>query len=578
MKTKKWFFNCIWLVLVLSFALLLDGCSLRPGPVKTPEGKALFRLGFSGTPDSLNPYAATDEEAEAVFALLYDTLFTVDAQTQECVNSLCREYTVSDSSSGVGRLWRLELRDDVYWSDGEKLTASDVEFSLQSLKDLSILYGYPYCETLDTTGIAIEDDTHLAMIVWGEEAYVKACLARVPILPRHIWNELPCMQYDSSGVAADPLRARREIYDVSAETSTLIGSGLYVWGGEQNGVCTLRLNEAYWNGTSRAEVVELHFGLDDPAPMLLAGELDACWDMPLTAFRSLGEDEAYRVTSGTDGTRYQIGFNFADSRSPIQTPAVRQAVEYCTSRDTLLLYAFGGGFSERGLLSPYSPYYYMDSVVFDRPFDTETAASLLKNAGWVDSNGDGMRENNGKPLSLTLLCSSEPAWKRAAQILEICFASAGMHLEIQALPAVEFADALAAGEYDLCLTSRDTWPDPWRSLGEFYWNSGNNVYARPDAEGGFSSPGSNESDYQNYDYDMLYAQVATSSELPVFGELTAKAGEFLYNDSAAVTIGFAVDYQACSRVWTGMEPYAGGGLYFTPLTLNEQFRTVFSKK
>ena len=321
MKTKRPTVKYALLLLAVVMVLILDGCSFRPGPARTPEGEALFRLGFSGEPGSLNPYAADDTEAEAVFSLLYDTLFSVDAQTQEIKNSLCLDYTVSKSASGVGKLWHIELRDDVFWSDGEKLTSADVEFSLQSLKDLSVLYGYPYCEMLDTTGIAVEDDTHLAMIVWGEEDYVKACLARVPILPRHVWNALPCMQYDSSGVAADPLRARQEIHAAAADEHTMVGTGLYTWGGFRDGVLTLRRNDTYWNGSSRADVVERHFGLSNPAGELCAGDLDACWDMSLERYRTLSEEEDWRLAAGTDATLYQIGFHFTDSRSPVQTAA-----------------------------------------------------------------------------------------------------------------------------------------------------------------------------------------------------------------------------------------------------------------
>ena len=578
MSTKKKRNNFIFLAALLVLALILDGCAWRPRPARTADGKTLFRLGFSGKPASLNPYAACDEEAEAVFALLYDTLFSVDAQTQDCVNSLCRSCTVTDSASGVGKLWRLELRDDVVWSDGEKLTAYDVEFSLQSAKDLSTLFGYPFCELVDTTGIAVEDANHLAMIVWGEEAYVRACLARVPILPRHVWNELPCMRYDSSGVAADPSRARREIYSAAADSTTMIGSGLYTWGGIRDGVLTLKLNEAYWNGASRAQVVEFHFGLKDPAEELRAGTIDACWNMSLNDFRAMSEAEELRHTSGTDGTLIQLGFNFRNSRSPVQNAAVRQAAEYCVNRDTLLLYAFGGGYSERGVLSPYSRYYYMKEQLFDRPFDIESASALLQNAGWKDSNGDAVRESGGNKLSMTLLYASDPpAWERAAQILRNCFARAGMELQIRAVSSEEFPRAAAAGDYDLILLSRSTWPDPWRPFVDYYWNGGANAFAQPDGSGGITSLGWNESGYERPEYDRIYEQL-TAADGDDLGEQIARAGEYLYNDSASVSIGFAVEYQACSRVWAGIEPYAGSGLYFTPLTLNELFRTMFAGK
>ena len=135
--------NCICVLLLAAAAFFLDGCSFRPESAKTPDGETLFRLGFAGTPASLNPYSACDPEAETAISLLYDTLFSEDLTTGEPVGSLCTEYTVTNASSGVGKLWNITIRDDVYWSDGERLTSGDVEFSLQSLKDLSARYGYP---------------------------------------------------------------------------------------------------------------------------------------------------------------------------------------------------------------------------------------------------------------------------------------------------------------------------------------------------------------------------------------------------------------------------------------------------
>ena len=566
--------NCICVFLLAAAVSLLNGCSFRPKPEKTPEGETLFRLGFSGTPASLNPYAACDPEAETAIALLYDTLFTEDLTTGETVGSLCAEYTVTNSSSGVGKLWNITLRDDVYWSDGEKLTSGDVEFSLQSLKDLSALYGYPFCELLDTTGIAVTDDTHLAMIVWGEEPAVKTCLSRVPILPRHIWNEPDYMRYDVSGIAADPVRAAAQIGKVPADNSVMIGSGPFTWGGYSDGVLTLRLNRAYRSATSKAEVLELRYGLEDPAAALAENRVDACADMSLNGFRALSENETVLTSAGTDGVLYQLAFCFASEKSPVRDSAVRRAAEYCTARDALLLYAFGGGYRERGLISPFSPWYSMDESVFDRPYDIDTAASLLQNAGWIDSDGDGIREKNGIPLSLTLVYGNEaPAWERAARFLKTTLAAAGADVRSVALSPEDFAGSLVSGDWDLCLIARETRPEPWMSFGYYYWDGGDNAYAEPARGGGVNSPGWNDSGYASAEFDRVYAELAASSDPEEIRRLSAEAGEYLYNDSAAVTIGFSVKYQACSRVWMGLRA-ASDGRYFAPETIAEQMRSI----
>ena len=255
---------CI-LLLLLALGASLGACGYRPEPEKTESGQTVFRLGFSETPSTLDPYTAETDAAAAAISLLYDTLFYADIETGRYINSVCQEYTVQPAAADGARLWTLTLRGDVQFHDGTALTARDVEFSLQSMKDFSLLYGYPGCELIDTTGISVSDDTHLSFLAWGDVAAVEECLSRVPLVPKSVWNALPGMEYTSSGIPRDALRAKESLSAFLPTAETMTGSGLYVWDKYENGVLTLRRSEDYWNGTARAEIVELHFGCNDLA-------------------------------------------------------------------------------------------------------------------------------------------------------------------------------------------------------------------------------------------------------------------------------------------------------------------------
>ena len=142
----KFFRSKLWiLLLVLALTASIGACGYRPEPEKTESGQTVFRLGFSETPSSLDPYTAETDAAAAAISLLYDTLFYADIETGRYINSVCQEYTVQPAAADGARLWTLTLRNDVYFHDGTALTARDVEFSLQSMKDFSLLYGYPGC-------------------------------------------------------------------------------------------------------------------------------------------------------------------------------------------------------------------------------------------------------------------------------------------------------------------------------------------------------------------------------------------------------------------------------------------------
>lgn len=548
----------------------LWACSFRPKPAVSDDGKTLFRIGFSGRPDSLNPYAAGNQEAEAVLSLLYDTLLCADASTGEVGANLCSEYTVSDSAIG-GKLWKLTLRDDVFWHDGEKLNADDVEFSLQSEKMFSTLYSYPCCELLDVTGIAVEDDTHLAFIAWGEEEYVLQCLSRIPILPRHVWNGLRGMEFDNSGVAKDPARAANSLYSVFPSAASMVGSGPFVWKSYGDDVCTLTANENYWKPSGRAECVMLCYGVDDPAQMLLENKIDACWDMSLRDWQELSHENGIRVTAGTGGELFYLGFNYGQN-SPVQDIRVRKAVEMCTNRPALLLQAFGGGFAEKSYLSPFSRWYYGSSLPTDREYGVSQAAAFLEGCGFRDSDGDGTRElSNKKAQELTLIYSNdEPAWDTAARILAGACASAGIKLELRALSPAGFAYAMETRDYDILLGCIQTWPEPFQPFSSFYWGNGDNAFSAVDKRGRISSMGWNESGYANQDFDAVYEKLLSSADDEALKTMVQKAGAVLYEDAAAVPIGFRVTYQAHSSVWYGIRANRTGGLFFTPATLQQQ--------
>ncbi len=570
---KKNFIRWLACVLALALGLSLGACAPRLKPAKTSDGKTLFRLGFSGAPDSLNPYAAGNEEAAAVLSLVYDTLFSLDMETGEYRGNLCREWSVTDAAARGGKLWKLTLAPDVLWHDGKALTAGDVEFTLQSMKDFSNRYSYPDCEFIDVTGIAVQDDTHIAFIAWGPEPAVLECLSHVPVVPRHIWNGIPGVEYDTSGVPRDYVRAAEALRGETPNGENMIGSGLYVWGGYENGVCTLRLNEHYWGESSAAQTVELSFGCLDPAQLLRRRQIDACWDMPGSSYELLGREKGYALTAGTAGELYYLAVNLEDSRAGLAERTVRMAVDLALDHAGLMNRAFGGGVPALGLLPPGSPWNYDAALNAPRGYSPAAARQLLENAGYTDGDGDGIRTSaDGEALSFSLLYSDAvPAWGRAAEEIRASLGEIGIGITVTPLPPEELLDALYKGEYELLLTGTQSYSDPFHALGMFCWNEGDNDLSVP-ALYGSTQPGWNFSGYRNEEYDRIYSEMLYA-EPELRQELTDWLGNILYDDAAVIPLGFGAVYQAGNAAWTGWRT-SPGGLYFTPELLRQQLQGV----
>lgn len=556
---------CI-LLLLLALGASLGACGYRPEPEKTESGQTVFRLGFSETPSALDPYTAETDAAAAAISLLYDTLFYTDIETGRYINSVCQEYTVQPAAADGARLWTLTLRGDVQFHDGTALTARDVEFSLQSMKDFSLLYGYPGCELIDTTGISVSDDTHLSFLAWGDVAAVEECLSRVPLVPKSVWNALPGMEYTSSGIPRDASRAKESLSAFLPTAETMTGSGLYVWDKYENGVLTLRRSEDYWNGTARAEIVELHFGCDDLAAAVENNAIDAAWNLSRAAAEALAEGRS--TACGTSGELLLVEFNQrADKASKgsalLLDKTVREAVTLCSDRETLALTGFGGALPAYGFLIPYGTDGSAAAVC-----SAESAAALLESAGYTDTDGDGVRESSeGKSLSFRILCSdSSTAWVRAANLLKDMCAPAGVELEVTVLSPDKALAAVKEGDFDLFLTASQSYYDAYLSLAPFYWNGGNGAFWN-----GTASPGWNISGYANSEFDALYKELTFASSAGR-GALEREMEDMVLADCAALPIAFAAKNQTCSGAWLGLRADHGEGLFFTPAILRQQLQ------
>ncbi|HMZ06961.1 MAG TPA: ABC transporter substrate-binding protein, partial [Anaerolineales bacterium] len=125
------------LYLVVSFAILLSACS---GGGNQP---AVVRIGWSGSPDTLNPGNAILAVSYTIFELVYDSMYNLNLDGTFSL-SLAESASVSDD----GVTWTFKIRDGVKWHDGQPLTAEDVAWTYNLYKNTP---EYPYLSGYYTT-------------------------------------------------------------------------------------------------------------------------------------------------------------------------------------------------------------------------------------------------------------------------------------------------------------------------------------------------------------------------------------------------------------------------------------------
>ncbi|MCF7795263.1 hypothetical protein K9M50_02810 [Patescibacteria group bacterium] len=127
-KEKRWI-NIAILLIIVSVSLL--GWGFYKNNLETvPSFGGEYSEGLVGTPKYINPlYAFSDVDSDLSF-LIYSSLFKYNGNG-ELEYDLIKDYEIKES----GKTYILKLRDDVYWHDGEKLTANDVVFTINAIKN-----------------------------------------------------------------------------------------------------------------------------------------------------------------------------------------------------------------------------------------------------------------------------------------------------------------------------------------------------------------------------------------------------------------------------------------------------------
>lgn len=378
------------ITLILSFLLLLAGCGetgpatpVKPvGKVDVPavaERGGTFIESSIGEPSNLISMLATDGSSHEVASRIFVGLVKYDKNI-ELVPYAAESFSVESE----GKLLKFKLREDIFWADGVQLTADDVEFTFNLYLDpeTPTAYGanYKAVKEFRKTG-------KFTLEVEYEQPFAKALVSwAMDILPKHLMEgeDLLKTKYSRNPVGCGPYVLKEWVP----------GSQL-----------VLESNPDFFEGEPYIErlVYRIIPDMSTQFLELKAGNLDTM---------SLGPLQYLYQTSGPgwDGSfnKFQYlssGYSFLgyNMKHPFfKDLRVREALDYAIDRDEIVKgVLFGLGEAANG---PYKPgtWQYNDKIK-PRPYDPEKAKSLLAEAGWTDSDGDGLLDKDGKPFEFTII-------------------------------------------------------------------------------------------------------------------------------------------------------------------------------
>ena len=527
-----------------------------------------YRVGILGEPDNLNPFVGWLWSSFEIWYLAYDPLVGFDYGELKPIKGEDSPGLATDwSVTPDGKTWTFTIRSGVRWQDGRPLTASDVAFTYNYINENELSNFTTATEGI-TEAVAVDDTT-----VRFECSAPKANMLNVwvPILPEHIWSKV-------SGKDAAGKYANKPPF---------VGSGPFQcveW--KKNSYLKLTANPDYWRGVPQID--ELYFeyftNADTMVQDLKSGAIDGATGLLDAQYRQLLNEpgiEARTInTNGFDELAFNCYAGPSRGNPVLRDWKFRQALNWAIDKDKIAAVSYGGHAVPATTIIT-ADYYTDPDWHWEPPtdvtygFDLATARQKLDEAGYKDTDGDGIRDYKGKPIELRLWARSESSISQSAsKLMAGWLEDVGLKIELQTMDDGALTDQIYAtkdGEfnpdYDMFLWGWYSDLDPSPILSYFTKAQIN----------GWSDCG-----WANAEYDKLYEQQATTIDPTARKALIDKMQEILYRESPYIPTVYSNDLEAYNSAdWQGYaaSPSKIGNVLFPPYGQagNENFLLIGPK-
>lgn len=374
-------------------ALLISGCqndagrasqSNRAGQQTEAGGSVVVVMDPSSEPEAGFDPAYGWGAGEHVHEPLIQSTLTVTNTDLTIGYDLATAYSASED----GLTWTVEIRDDVKFTDGEPLTAEDVAFTYNTVKESSSVNDFTMLDYAEAAS-----DTTVLFHMTRPFSIWPYTMAIVGIVPEHAYN--------SADYGSNP-----------------IGSGRYIlkqWDRGQQVI--LEANPDYYGQEPKMKQVTILFMEEDAAFLAAqAGEADLVYTSATYSDQSIDsyslasyasvDNRGFNLPAAEETTDEEGRTAGNDLTSDVR---VRRAINIGIDRQEMIDNVLNGYGTPAYSICDGLPWYNEASEV---EYDPEGAAALLDEAGWI-MNGDGVREKDGTKAELNLLYAAGDSVRQA---------------------------------------------------------------------------------------------------------------------------------------------------------------------
>ena len=413
----------------------------------TPVDGGVLRRRLYGEPTTLNAVLQSAVPDQEVLQYLSRNLLDFDAR-MNLVPGLAESYEVFPD----GKAFTFHIRKEAVWEDGSAVTSRDAVFTIRKITDEKV--SSPVFKPVFDGLESVEATGERSFRVRFREPYAYRAMAFVlPLLPekRFAGKSLERAKENRAPLSNGPYRFVRWKPQESLE---------------------LARNPRYWGARGHFDRILFRILPEDAVAYraLLEGSLDETLLDATLKERSASDAKFQECCRLVEFYNLDYTYIALNNRSPSFSDArVRRAMTMLLDRAAIGRSLFKG--SARiisGPWAPDSPAY--DSTVAPLPFDPEKAASLLAEAGWRDTDRDGVLDREGRRFEFELLVSAgSTVGRQIDETFAAELAKAGVTARVRPVEWAAFVERVGAGDFEaasLGWSASDPNPDPYP-----YWHS-----------------------------------------------------------------------------------------------------------
>ena len=517
-----------------------DAATTAPAGAAT-DG-AVLTYGMAGTFDKVDPNATTFSRVGRIALHIVDPLvwqptpgtFEAGLATEWSANADATEYT-------------FKLREDVTFHDGTPFNAEAVKFTFDRIVDP---------ETKAQTAFSLLGPYKETQIVNDHEIKV---VFNSPFAP--FYNSL-----STSYLAPVSPTAFERVGAEDWGITEVVGTGPYMlesYVPDSEVVLTrnpdYNWGPAFTNASGPAKLSKITFKIiTEPATRIASletGETNFVEEVPEIDFSRISENPEFTaINVPQPGSGHSLMMN--QQNPPMDDLAVRRAIQLASDKEGMIATIWNGiGEPGCGPIT-HATYAFDEATCSMYTYDVEAAKQTLEEAGWVDSDGDGIREKDGKPLTIGHYYRAEAVVSsQMADYMKADLAKVGIDVQLNGLSQSGYFDAVRAGKHH----TQNWWdtgtdPDVVRIL----------LYSKN------AGGGTNRNNYINPEMDKLIDDAAAESDPAARIELYKQIQKKVMDDALMVFYNDPMSLYAHTATLQNPIMYLGGNYpYFYAASFTE---------